>query len=212
MTRRRVSRPLIRRAPTRKPKARFLVVVEGKTEKAYLDDFARSLRGVVSVEVIFDDPDPVSLVKHCIRKAEEAKTQSRNQDDINLLFDETWCVFDFETEKNRKKVEEAVRLAKRNSIRTAISNPSIELWAILHFRDFGEVRTARDLERILREYVPAYKKKRKIFLHSDIASGYQDALARAKVQLKQRENDGQPGGNPSTAIFLLTERVRKKAK
>jgi hypothetical protein len=198
-------RPLGRRRPTREPVPRILVVCEGEvTEARYLDEFRRwEKNALVTVVIDSRSAHPKTLVERALRQRDEAEESARRQRDVNLRFDEAWCVFDVDEHASLDAVEEE---ARRHGIRLAISNPCFELWALLHFQDHGAHTTCADLARQLRQHLPTYQKE---LPFAKLASGYEAAVGRARALERRHEDAGTPGENPSTGVHHLTERIRQ---
>ena len=66
--------------------------------------------------------------------------------------DEFWCVFDVEWPRNHPGLGEAIKQARENQIRLAVSNPCFELWLILHFQDHGGWLENNDARRLRRRH------------------------------------------------------------
>lgn len=205
MARRSDSRDLRRRAPTRDPLPVILVVCEGEvTEPAYVEGF-RLAHGATTVRVQVESPggDPKALVERAAALRDKAELEARRARDRNLRFDEVWCVFDVD---RHQRLEEATREADRSGIRLAISNPCFELWLLLHFDDQTAHLTPKQARDRLRGHLPGYAKHLRF---SDVADGCTDAVRRAKALDKRWEELGETGGNPSTGMHLLAERIRE---
>jgi hypothetical protein len=54
-------------------------------------------------------------------------------------YDEVWCVMDVESPKTRDDMRQALDLLKRTNIKSALSNPAIEVWFLAHFEKTGAV-------------------------------------------------------------------------
>lgn len=93
-------------------------------------------------------------------------------------------------------------------VNLAISNPCFELWALIHFED-QRGHIARDKVRTaLKRHQPRYDKQ------LDFASMrplYERAVQRAKELDQAAERLGDPGRNPSTAVYRLTESIRRES-
>lgn len=205
MARRGNSRDLRRRAPTRDPLPVILVVCEGEvTEPDYVEGF-RLAHGATTVRVQVEAPggDPKALVERAAALRDKAELEARRARDRNLRYDEVWCVFDVD---RHQRLEEALREADRSGIKLAVSNPCFELWLLLHFDDQTAHLTPKQARDWLRGHLPGYAKRLRF---SDVAGGCTDAVRRAKALDKRQEELGEAGGNPSTGMHRLTERIRK---
>ena len=102
------------------------IFTEGaKTEVQYFGHWYQLYRESLLVVLDPFHGVPRSLV-------EKAATRRRLDRRQGQIADEYWCVFDID---EHRRVPEAIDMAQANEIRLAISNPCIELWFILHFRD-----------------------------------------------------------------------------
>jgi hypothetical protein len=122
----------------RVPRKTVVVLCEGKvTEPDYIGALKQEpdVRQKASVDIILD-PDvsgfsPMTLVQHAAKVRERSKVDGSEIDEI-------WCVFDVEWAAggmHHPKLREAIALAADNDVRLAVSNPSFEIWLILHFKD-----------------------------------------------------------------------------
>ena len=123
-----------RRRPFRDPKPLILVVSEGKiTEPEYLRGFADACRNPrVDIEIAPEHGVPRTVVEVARDRKKEAEEAATREKDDNLAYDSVWGVFDMDEHPN---VGEAKEMARDNDIHLAVSNPCIELWLLLHFRE-----------------------------------------------------------------------------
>lgn len=201
-------RPLRRRAAFRDPLPRILVVCEGEvTEPEYVDGF-RLAHGATTVYVDVRSPggDPRALVERAVWLRKAAADDARRSRDPNLAYDEAWCVFDVDEHAH---AETARHLAAKEGVHLAVSNPCFELWLLLHFADCAAHVTASQAGRLLRKHLPRYDKHLRF---EDLANGYADAVIRAETLARRGTDTGDAGGNPSTGVYLLTERIRQFGK
>jgi len=201
-------RPLHRRAAFREPRKRILIFCEGVlTEPQYFDDFRRDERNAL-VDVILDGEggSPKTLVERAAAQKKEAEKEARRFADDNLKYDEVWCVYDVD---QHPKLADAHQQARDNGIELAISNPCFELWLLLHFSDQNAHIERDKLATLLRKHIPRYGKRAPFDM---LRKGYEDAVKRANILGKRCEQDGNKGGNPSTEVYRLTERIRALSK
>ena len=85
-----------RRPAFREPRRRILVVCEGVvTEPQYLNGLARHFRNqLVDVKIIPGGAVPLTLVKSARDLKKEADGAAKRERDVNLKYDDVWCVFD----------------------------------------------------------------------------------------------------------------------
>jgi hypothetical protein len=193
-----------RRSSFLDPKPIILVVCEGEvTEPEYLRGLQRACRNPrVTIEVAPEHGDPKFLVEHAKRYKERAQTRAAQEADDNLFYDSVWCVFDRD---DHARFGEALEMARDNGIDLAISNPCIELWLLLHFRDNPGAQLRAKIKAMLADHVPKYEK------HVDYATystGYPQAVARATKMDKAADAAEEPHRNPTTGVYKLTELIR----
>jgi hypothetical protein len=206
--RRNDERALARRAPSRAPLPLMLIVCEGEvTEPQYLRGFSRA-QGANTVRLHVQAPggDPRALVERAVELRDDAAEQAVRERDANLAYDEVWCVFDVD---NHARLQAARELAERKEIGLAVSNPSFELWLILHFREQGAHLTSRRAAELLGKHIRDYRKHVR---YEELSKGYPDAVDRAASLERRHLEAGTDGGNPSTGVYRLTERIRQMGK
>jgi hypothetical protein len=192
-----------RRTPFREPKPIILIVCEGKnTEPQYFDGFARDCRNSrVTIKIAPEHGVPKTLVEIAKKYKKEADAAAKR--DKNLAYDSVWCVFDVD---NHPNLSDARQMAHDNGILLAISNPCIELWLILHFRESPGMQDRDRMRRLLRKHVPDYDKH---VVYTTYSTGYEQAVMRAKRMDTSAEAEGDSGRNPTTGVYKLTELIRE---
>ena len=188
----------------REPKHRILVVCEGKvTEPEYFKAFKHEFRNpLVHVEIDKGAGVPLTVVNRAIELDNQANEEAKRNGDDDLKFDDVWCVVDVD---EHPKLAEALGLAQKSSVKVAVSNPCIELWALLHFREQTERIHRHDAQRALKDFLPRYDKKLDF---GKLRPGYATAVERAQSLQKTADATGEPNRNPSTTVYLLTELIR----
>lgn len=192
-----------RRAPFREPRPRILVVCEGaNTEKQYFEQFARFHRNSL-VEVIVEGGKgvPLTVVRVAKERKDRASSEARRKDDAFLEYQSVWCVFDVD---DHPSVPEARVMAADNGIELAISNPCFELWLLLHHRECPGESHRHRIQTMLKAHVKGYDKHVDF---DDYSSGYPMAVRRAGSLDQLAESMGEPGRNPTTGVYRLTERI-----
>jgi hypothetical protein len=197
-----------RRPPFRDPRPVILVVCEGKkTEPQYLTGFWKAARNPrVRISVRPEGGVPMTLVEATKQAKEEAEREARKEDDENLAFDATWCVFDVDAHPN---LPAARQMARDNGIDLAISNPCFELWLLLHFRDNPGMQDRHKMKELLTGYVPEYDKHVEFKTYS---AGYPQAVKRARQLDEAADSAGDSGRNPTTGVYRLTELICAEAR
>lgn len=193
-----------RSIPFRDPKRLILVVCEGrKTEPEYFAGFNRAHRNaLVRIEFVKAHGVPRTLIDAAKESKGEALLSAHRERDDNLVFDSVWCVFDFD---DHPEIPDALEMARANGIEVALSNPSFELWLLLHFRQNPGMQHRARIKEMLAEYVPGYDKS---IDFADYSNGYSEAVTRARRLNEDAEQDGEQGRNPSTGVYRLTELIR----
>jgi RloB-like protein len=152
------SRSFNRRRSVHSVGRKVVIVCEGeKTEYGYFEAIRKSMRlPTVSVAVVHAGcTDPRGIVSAAI---EERK--GRKQEKSWSNGDAVWAVFDGDEHKdnNPGNWNDALQLADGKDINLAISNPSFELWYLLHFQDQLAKMNRREVLVALTEHLPQYKK------------------------------------------------------
>jgi len=191
-----------RRPPFRDPRPIVLVVCEGTSEEEYLKLFAAHHKNArIQVRISNERGVPFTLVELAKKLKQESDNKAKKQQDENLAYDSVWCVFDID---EHPRVDEAKEMARSKGIRLAISNPSFELWLILHLRESPGMMGRHDILKELEKLVPGYNK------HIEFAKfepGYPEAVKRSKRLGHQAEIARTPGHNPTTNVYELTELI-----
>jgi hypothetical protein len=196
---------LRRRGPRREPKRRILIVCEGGvTEAGYFKDLRAAFRNpLVAVEIDDEGGVPKTLVERAAAKKREAERDAKSRRDEFLTYDEVWCVFDVDEHPH---LHDARQQARDNEIDLAVSNPCFELWALLHFQNHTAHIERRDARHRLKRHLPDYEKA---LPFAQLHPTYSEAVRRAQELDRRREDADDSGGNPSTGVYRLTERIRE---
>jgi hypothetical protein len=117
------SRGLKRRAGRTAESETIAIVCEGeKTEDIYFSGIRRTFRlPTIRLHIVGLGKDPVDVVAKAM--------------EFLPGYDHVWAVFDVEAPQPHARLTSALRLADRNGIRCAVSNPCFEVWLLLHFKD-----------------------------------------------------------------------------
>lgn len=177
---------------------RFLIVCEGKkTEPNYFNEIRKEKR-IPEEIIVIKGPGytPKKLVEY-------AKIIKENNDRYKEPFNQVWCVFDRD---DHLFLNEAIQQAEANGFNVAFSNPSFELWFLLHFTDQNASIHRTIVDKKLKEYIPNYTKSMNVY--SLIKSRQDEAINRAKVLRKMHEsNKNEITCNPSTSVDKLVENL-----
>lgn len=198
-----------RNTASREPKRRLLVVCEGKvTEPTYLRGLERLIRNAKLVIDIPPEPqgsDPRTLVEWAQDLSQKATELACRENDPFLAYDEVWCVFDVD-EHPPHRMNDVRQLATAHGVKLAVSNPCFELWLLLHFRESPGSRHRHELQRMLGGFIAGYDKR---FPFEMVAPGVDDAMRRAQRLDRTAKNEGEPGRNPTTGVYLLADSIAR---
>ncbi|WP_152990190.1 RloB family protein [Sphaerimonospora mesophila] len=197
-------RPRRARRPGPAQRGEILVFTEGrKTEPLYLQQWHRLHRDRIIVVIDDFHGGPLQLVEAARdRREADLREEKRRR---GKAFDEYWCVFDVDEHRN---LDRAIDLALHAGINVAISNPCIELWFILHFRDQWanlDRHRAQDMAKTLLgcEKVLTTRALQQLVERHDAA------VLRARALERKHVGDGSPPrSNPSTDLWCLIQRIR----
>ena len=202
---------LRRRKPLREPKRRFILYCEGrKTEPAYFQAIQRTCSSaLISIEPHGGVGVPMTIAKAAVAyaKAEGLAPRSRRRKHSFEKQDQVWAVFDRD---EHPEFQQAVMMCEHSGVRVARSNPCFELWLILHDQDYNRPNRRQRVQADLKALRPEYNPKRAKTPDCDeLVRRVRNAEQRAAAQLRDRELDGSPYGNPSTTVGTLTRAIRE---
>ncbi len=209
MARRKIP-PMRRHKTQREPKRRFILFCEGRnTEPAYFSALKRVWTGaLISVESKPGVGVPMTIAREAVKfaKSEGLTKSSRRKKSSFERKDEVWAVFDRDTHPN---FDAAVKFCLDNSVGVARSNPCFELWLILHERDCDRPDSSDAIQRTLKELRPEYDRHiGKIPDCDEMVIRVESAERRGNVLVDRRREEGNPYGNPSTTVGMLTKAIR----
>ncbi len=203
-------KPLRRRAGTRPELRTLLVFCEGdKTEPDYLNGLRRlpevRRNAAVKIEIDTDHGVPLTLVKLA------AERKKRNDQVGSGAVDEYWCVFDVEWPRNHPDLDQAVRLARQNDIKLAISNPCFEIWLLLHFKDHTRWTDTATAESESKKHDGRTGKRidASVYLPKRAAAARRTA---ALATMHKKNNKRTPHDNPSSTMFALLNALGQEAR
>ena len=187
---------LERRPPSRIPKPIVLVVCEGaKTEPTYFQALRKAKR--MSPEQIKIVPgEEGSHPKKVVEYAKSLKEEIRQD---GLIVDEVWCVFDRDI---HQCIKAAFFQARSNQFHVAFSNPSFELWFLLHYEDQNSHIERQAVTRKLKRHIQRYQKAMDVY--PILLCNQTRAIDRAeKLRKLHRDNQEEENENPSTNVDKL---------
>ena len=212
MSRRRRSAPELKRPGARlEPRSRFILFCEGlKTEIEYFAAIRRVCSStLIAVETHGGQGDPYTIAKKAIERAKELglTRQGRRRKNSFEEGDQIWAVFDRDA---HCRFNEAVANCASSNVRVGRSNPCFELWLILHEEFYDRYEHRHDMQKKFAELRPEYDPDgAKTPDCDDLVKRAQLAEERSATQLKRREKEDKPFGNPSTTIGQLTYEIRQ---
>ena len=143
--------------------------------------------------------------------------------------DEIWVVFDVDNFFNNNEkylFGQAIKKAKDNDIKIAMSNQCFELWYILHF-EYRNIELHRDkMEEIINKHfiknnLGSFSKNEKVFhkLENKLSTAIDNSkkLLKDKYNIEKYEDINWESilsekGNPSTTLHFLIEDILKNDK
>lgn len=198
-----------RQGPRKKQKKTILIVCEGeKTEQIYFN-FLKDKLNITSfnIRVIGEAPETLTLVEMAI-----AERNKRSKDPINDVFDDIWCVSDVEMPVVDKSITKAFKLARKNKIKIALSNPCFEYWYVLHFAKISPKLSNKQMIRKVKSYFPKYDKS-EVDICECIFAKRDDAIELAKVlKTSNKWSTDLRKNHPSTHVYRVVEKLIKISK
>ncbi|WP_116135518.1 RloB family protein [Trinickia diaoshuihuensis] len=187
----------LERKPAKRVRKQGLVVYcEGEiTEPRYIEAYYASVAKrspITLVGIKRGAGTPDTIVKACIDH-----DTSSDSDTI------VWAVFDVDEHQD---LERALDRARRGGIPVSLSDPCIEVWGLLHFRNSNAPLSRHAAQRELRRVMPGYHhEKQPEFKWTLCQQNVDDAIDRANAGLRSRWEEGNspPKANPSTTFQLL---------
>jgi len=137
-----------RKRNTRKVGFTVLIVCEGeKTERIYFGNYKKRGTGIRVEIPNSSKTDPINLLRYTKMKADELGIDKDNGS--------VWLVFDCDANKNRN-LARIEKEANERRIQIIYSNPSFEIWYLLHYVYSTASLTNDQLENELKKYIPNY--------------------------------------------------------
>ena len=179
----------------------LVIVCEGeKTEKIYFQNYKERKSGLKIHFPKSKYTDPKGLVEDALRQIKKLDLDLESGDQI-------WCVFDVDNHKN-PKIKNAEEKAGEK-IKICLSNPSFEMWYLLHFKYSHAKILNGELKQELKNYLNGYAKNQdyfdKLLKHRPKAiknaKKLEQVHKRDHIEILSRES------NPSTQVFSLVEHI-----
>ncbi len=151
------------------------------------------------------DTDPLSLIEFAKKQISKYELNLKGGDAI-------WCVFDCNG-NNDKIISTACKNAGHN-VKIILSNPSFELWFLLHFECYSTKITNSDLINRLEKHLPDYEKNKDYY--DLLKNKRENAVDNAKRLNELHQINGinliSVDSNPSTQVFTIVEEILKITK
>ncbi len=189
------------------------IFTEGSTEEIYLEHYENIKKGIYVIPIDTDHTNAMGIVK-------QAKKYIDEHDIDTELGDRCYCVFDSDptSNPNIKEVVDLIRGYKHKGLECIFSNPSFEIWFILHFKKAPYGKSAKEVKKIikdlLKDQVPDYKETTDIFEilldRRDIA--IREAMLLHNSQSKVHKDVLSHECNPYTNIFEFVNYLRDVKK
>lgn len=203
--------PKRRNSNDRKRHPIFVFALEGdnKTERLYLQQIARELKGKINFHYAEgNETDPVAMMKALIEKAEQLEMTEG---------DFGFCLVDSDCDPSKNQLMgNADKLAQDSTIgriQQIVSSPCFEIWYLLHYT-YSTALYNRSSEVIdkLREQGCDYQKN-KAGMFDRLRENHQKACENARRLMKHCSDKGAKlhttAYMPSTEVFLIFEHISR---
>ncbi|MFO8084806.1 MAG: RloB family protein [Desulfobacterales bacterium] len=183
-----------------KPFKRLLIVCEGeKTEREYFEQFMVTS---VDIEVVGTGYNTMSLVKETLRLKREAEKNDEP-------YDQVWCVFDRDSFPSAH-VDNAWHAARKQKLKTALSNEAFELWFLLHFDYITAAHSRHQYQQMLSVRLGRKYRKNDPEVYYDLISRQKQAIENAQKLMRQYEPRQPSKDNPCTEVYLLVLELNRQ--
>ncbi|MFW6233589.1 MAG: RloB family protein [Nanoarchaeota archaeon] len=189
----------------------YYIICEGKTEKNYFEILKQKLRisGLNIICIVSEKKDPKSISEKAIEILEKNKAENNY-----IKGDKYYCVFDLDNHRNKKLDEAKKEIIDYPEIKLILSNPSLELWFLLHFEKIEEKnlsnRRINDLlsKKINKKYSKSHIKEiTKNLLIPKIKTAIKNSK-KIEEELNIKDiNLFSEESNPSTMLHILIEEI-----
>lgn len=194
------------------PKVALHIICEGiNTEPEYFiqckDHYGA---GLVDLKIVPGAGVPLTIVQTAVELRQSLiLIKRKSKDSFDACF-RVWAVFDRDEHPH---VEEALELAKANSIDVAFSDPCFEVWPLLHLIDYGSQDHRHEVQKKLSSLMPSYDhEKGAVIDYPQIKDSFTTAYDRAKRLNKARIDENCPMGCPSTSVGELVMKIIQNGK
>jgi hypothetical protein len=179
----------------------MLIICEGeKTEPMYFENYRTPQNNVDVIPIPSSRKDVGSIIKFARKKMQDLDIKGG---------DSIWCVFDCD-ENTDESISKAYRDAGK-FINMCLSNPSFELWFLLHFSYIDTSLQNDGLLGLLKRHIPDYSKTNGCY---QLIFPMTDTAIRNSKKLQQLHiNNGieinSTKSNPSTQVYKIIEVIKQ---
>ena len=201
------------RSTARKPKGLnqrkvILVLTEGTvTERQYLKYMQKVAPGSCRARLKLGsaESDPIKFVNKAVRQLAYDKRRKDGR-----TFDEIWCVFDYDAHFEQPcNLLMLLNHASSRDINVAVSNPSFELWLVLHCQAVTGTVHRHAIQGIADKLKLVDDKRIREVALSGLQRDYAVARQHARALRVQHQHNGiHETSNPSTAVWELVDEIR----
>ncbi|MGP8321055.1 MAG: RloB family protein [Methanosarcinaceae archaeon] len=129
----------------------LFIVCEGeKTEPLYFKNYITRENNVKIKTVTCSNKDAIGILDYAIKMIGMGKFSTEGKDEVICVFD---C--DANTDDDLAK---AFKYAREKKVKICLSNPSFEIWFILHYNYVERLFTKELLKSELKKHIPNYMK------------------------------------------------------
>lgn len=215
--RRKTVKEIARRAASRAPMRRVLIVTEGEVTEVEYFEALKSLLKLASVDLDICgkecDSSPMAVVRYALRRADAEGAHDKGG------YNDVYCVFDRDTHTDFERALSKILTANRprsgfkgETITAVPSYPCFEFWFLLHFvycrapfAAAGGKTVAQVVEAELKKHPPFedFAKSLTPEMIQSLQDNTEQAIKRAEKVMEDAQNTGEK--NPSTEAHLLVK-------
>lgn len=190
-----------RKRGQRPTKNKMLIICEGdKTEPMYFENYRTPQNNLDVIPIPSSRKDVGSIVGFAKKKMQDLDIKGG---------DSIWCVYDCD-ENTDDRISTAYRNAGK-SINTCLSNPSFELWFLLHFSYIDSSLQNDGLIGLLKRHISNYSKNNDCY---EILGPLTDTAIKNSKKLEQLHIDNgtelsSTKSNPSTQVYKIIEVIKQ---
>lgn len=159
----------------------LLIICEGETEEVYFKDIRAKLRdsrlNIIPIDVKGTDTN--SLFNEAKKYMIEKNVKISNGDQV-------WIIFDRDSNTDHQ-INMIVEKSKAKSFELGFSNPSFELWFLLHFEYITHRIDNDDLLKRLEKFIEGYEKPKSYI--NTLFPLNNDAIKRGNDLIRYHEKD-----------------------